>query len=154
MIAGLSEGSASLPSWIQAAIATIPSAGTTSQRLKRAAANPITPRARAAPHTVKRLGSLSITSKARIIEAEFYPTGTRPSPSRACSGWSTRAPRCTARYAPCIPTITLYARRKRWPLDDAAACLRLSGLHAEDCADCETKQGIVDGDERESSLIG
>src|SRR2546422_5753504 len=154
MIPGPSKGSASLPSWIQAAIPTIPSAGTTSQRLKRAAANPITPRARAAPHTVRRLGSLSITSKARIIETEFYPTGTRPSPSRACSGWSTRAPRCTARYAPGIPTIALYARRKRWPLDEVAVRLRHSRVHAEDCADCETKQGMLDVIEREISLSG
>ena len=51
-------------------------------------------------------------------------------------------------------TIALYARRKRWPLDEVAIRLRHSRVHAEDCADCETKQGMLDVIEREISLSG
>jgi len=51
-------------------------------------------------------------------------------------------------------TIALYARRKHWPLDEVAIRLRHSRVHAEDCADCETKQGMLDVIEREISLIG
>ena len=51
-------------------------------------------------------------------------------------------------------TIALYARRKSWPLDEVAVRLRHSRVHAEDCADCETKQGMLDLIEREISLSG
>ena len=51
-------------------------------------------------------------------------------------------------------TIALYARRKRWPLDEVAVRLRHSRVHAEDCADCETKEGMLDVIEREISLSG
>ena len=51
-------------------------------------------------------------------------------------------------------TIALYARRKRWPLDEVAIRLRHSRVHAEDCADCETKEGMLDVIEREISLSG
>ena len=51
-------------------------------------------------------------------------------------------------------TIALYARRQRWPLNEVAVRLRHSRVHAEDCADCETKEGMLDVIEREISLIG
>ena len=51
-------------------------------------------------------------------------------------------------------TIALYARRKRWPLDEVAVRLRHSRVHAEDCEDCETKEGMLDVIEREISLRG
>jgi len=51
-------------------------------------------------------------------------------------------------------TIALYARRKRWPLDEVVVRLRHSRVHAEDCADCETKAGMLDVIEREISLSG
>jgi len=51
-------------------------------------------------------------------------------------------------------TIALYARRNRWPLGEVAVRLRHSRVHAEDCADFETKQGMLDVIEREISLIG
>ena len=51
-------------------------------------------------------------------------------------------------------TIALYARRQRWPLDEVAVRLRHSRVHAEDCADCETKEGMLDVIEREISLSG
>jgi putative redox protein len=51
-------------------------------------------------------------------------------------------------------TIALYARRKQWPLEDVSVRLRHSRVHAEDCADCETKAGMLDLIEREISLSG
>src|SRR5438445_10210915 len=51
-------------------------------------------------------------------------------------------------------TITLYARRKAWPLREVTVRLRHSRIHAEDCADCETKQGMLDRIEREIAVSG
>jgi putative redox protein len=51
-------------------------------------------------------------------------------------------------------TIALYARRKQWPLEDVSVRLRHSRVHAADCADCETKAGMLDLIEREISLTG
>ena len=51
-------------------------------------------------------------------------------------------------------TIALYARRKGWPLTEVSVRLRHDRVHAEDCADCETRQGMLDLIEREISLIG
>src|SRR5439155_957421 len=51
-------------------------------------------------------------------------------------------------------TIALYARRKQWPLNDVTVFMRHSRVHAEDCADCETKTGMPDFIEREIALDG
>ena len=51
-------------------------------------------------------------------------------------------------------TIALYARRKGWPLTEVSVRLRHDRVHAEDCADCETRQGMLDLIERDISLIG
>lgn len=51
-------------------------------------------------------------------------------------------------------TIALYARRKAWPLDDVAVRLRHSRVHAQDCRDCDTKEGMLDVIECEISLHG
>jgi putative redox protein len=41
-------------------------------------------------------------------------------------------------------TLGMYARRKKWPLQSVLVRLSQSRIHAEDCADCETKEGMVD----------
>lgn len=51
-------------------------------------------------------------------------------------------------------TVALYARRKQWPLKEVTVRLRHDRIHAEDCADCETKEGILDRIEREITLTG
>ncbi len=51
-------------------------------------------------------------------------------------------------------TIALDARRKQFPLTEVTLRLRHSKVHAEDCADCETKQGMLDLIEREITLSG
>ena len=51
-------------------------------------------------------------------------------------------------------TLRLYADRKQWPLARVSVALRHARIHAEDCADCETKQGMLDRIERVISLEG
>ena len=51
-------------------------------------------------------------------------------------------------------TVALYARRKQWPLESVAVRLKHSRIHAADCADCETKEGMLDRIEREIVLTG
>ncbi len=51
-------------------------------------------------------------------------------------------------------TISLYARRKGWPLEAVTVSLHHSKIHATDCAECETKVGRIDRIEREIQLTG
>jgi putative redox protein len=51
-------------------------------------------------------------------------------------------------------TLLLYARRKQWPLAGVKVTLRHDKIHAEDCAECETKTGMVDRIERAIELEG
>jgi putative redox protein len=51
-------------------------------------------------------------------------------------------------------TIALYARRKQWPLEGVTVKLEHSRIHAVDCAECDTKEGMLDRIEREVSLSG
>ena len=51
-------------------------------------------------------------------------------------------------------TISMYARRKRWPLEGVTVRLQHAKIHAQDCAECETKEGRLDRIEREISLTG
>jgi uncharacterized OsmC-like protein len=51
-------------------------------------------------------------------------------------------------------TISLYARRKQWPLEAVTVRLRHSKIHAVDCAECDTKSGMLDGIERDVELHG
>jgi putative redox protein len=51
-------------------------------------------------------------------------------------------------------TLRLYAERKGWGLEDAEVRLRHRRVHADDCADCETKTGFVDSIEVEVTLHG
>ena len=51
-------------------------------------------------------------------------------------------------------TVALYARRKQWPLQEVTVRLRHDRIHAEDCADCETREGMLDRIESEITLAG
>ena len=51
-------------------------------------------------------------------------------------------------------TVALYARRKGWPLEHVTVRLRHSKIHAADCADCETREGMIDRIERDIELAG
>jgi len=41
-------------------------------------------------------------------------------------------------------TVAMYARRKQWPLERVSVRLQHARIHAEDCAECETKEGLLD----------
>jgi len=51
-------------------------------------------------------------------------------------------------------TIGLYARKRRWPLENITVPLRHSKIHAADCDNCETKEGRIDRVERDIHLSG
>ena len=51
-------------------------------------------------------------------------------------------------------TIGLYARRKRLPLENITVFLHHSRIHAKDCADCDTKEGMLDNIEVQVELRG
>lgn len=51
-------------------------------------------------------------------------------------------------------TLGMYARRKSWPLESVTVRLRNSRIHAVDCAECETKEGMLDRIELDIELRG
>jgi uncharacterized OsmC-like protein len=52
-------------------------------------------------------------------------------------------------------TVTLYARRKRWPVERVEVRLRMRRVHADDCAECETKgDAFVHRVERSVRIVG
>src|SRR3569832_1784344 len=51
-------------------------------------------------------------------------------------------------------TVSLYARRKQWPLEAVTVRLRHTKIHAVDCTECDTKSGMLDGIERDVELHG
>jgi putative redox protein len=51
-------------------------------------------------------------------------------------------------------TLRMYADRKEWPLRGTRIRLRHSRIHAEDCANCETEEGMLDRIETELELVG
>jgi uncharacterized OsmC-like protein len=51
-------------------------------------------------------------------------------------------------------TVGMYARRKRWPLEEVTVNLRHSKIHAVDCVDCETKDVMLDRIERDIHFAG
>jgi putative redox protein len=51
-------------------------------------------------------------------------------------------------------TVGMYARRKGWPLAEVTVNLRHAKIHASDCAECETKEGLLDRIERDIHFGG
>jgi len=51
-------------------------------------------------------------------------------------------------------TVGLYARRKRFPLENITVSLRHARIHAQDCEDCETKEGMLDRIDTHLELTG
>jgi putative redox protein len=51
-------------------------------------------------------------------------------------------------------TVAMYARRKQWPLERVTVHLRQPRVHADDCADCETKDTKVTVIDREVQFDG
>jgi len=51
-------------------------------------------------------------------------------------------------------TVGLYARRKQFPLENIVVSLSHSRIHAKDCEECETKQGMLDRIDAQITLTG
>jgi putative redox protein len=51
-------------------------------------------------------------------------------------------------------TVAMYARRKAWPLEEVTVHLRHSKIYAADCAECETREGMLDRIERDIHFAG
>ena len=51
-------------------------------------------------------------------------------------------------------TVGLYARRKQLPLENITVSLWHSRIHAKDCEECETKEGMLDRIDVEVDLTG
>jgi uncharacterized OsmC-like protein len=51
-------------------------------------------------------------------------------------------------------TLGLYARQRKWPLENITVSLRHSRIYAKDCAECETKEGMLDRIDVEVDLTG
>jgi uncharacterized OsmC-like protein len=51
-------------------------------------------------------------------------------------------------------TVGLYARRKQFPLENVTVSLRHSRIYANDCEECETKEGMLDRIDVDVELTG
>lgn len=51
-------------------------------------------------------------------------------------------------------TVSMYARSKKWPLDEAVVRLSHDKVHADDCRDCDGQDRRIDHFERELELRG
>jgi putative redox protein len=51
-------------------------------------------------------------------------------------------------------TMRMYADRKSLPLERVTVTLKHSKIHAKDCEECETREGMLDQIEREISIEG
>jgi putative redox protein len=51
-------------------------------------------------------------------------------------------------------TLRLYADQKKLPLERVSVRLRHAKVHAQDCADCETREGKIDRIDRDITLAG
>ena len=51
-------------------------------------------------------------------------------------------------------TVGLYARRKQFPLENITVSLSHSRIHAQDCEECETKEGMLDRIDTQIELTG
>ena len=51
-------------------------------------------------------------------------------------------------------TLRMYAEQKKWPLQHVSVRLRHEKIHAQDCAECETRVGTLDRIEREIEITG
>src|SRR5260370_4111858 len=51
-------------------------------------------------------------------------------------------------------TVCMYDERKQWPLKSVEVRLAHAKIYAEECATCDTKEGMLDRIEREIALFG
>jgi len=94
-----------------------------------------------------RLTQQIITGRHRLSADEPHPVGDDAGP--------TPYDLLLAALGACTSmTLRMYADHKRWPLERIVVDSRHSRIHAEDCAECETAEGMVDRIDRDITLIG
>src|SRR2546425_3811953 len=90
----------------------------------------------------------------KIVAANHQWQADEPSPIGTDTGPSPYE-LLLASLGACTPmTLRLYAQRKGWDLRRVTVRLQHYRIHAEDCMDCETKQGFLDRIDREIELSG
>lgn len=53
-----------------------------------------------------------------------------------------------------VMTVRSYAGHKGWPLENVTVTLDHDRIHATDCAECMTKEGLLDRVKRRVTLVG
>ena len=61
---------------------------------------------------------------------------------------------CSAVGACVAITVRMYADHKGWPLESISVDVKHGRVHADDCADCETKKGMIDHLYKTVRLVG
>ncbi len=51
-------------------------------------------------------------------------------------------------------TVGFYARRNKWPLENITVSLWHSRIHAQDCEECQTREGMLDRIDVEVEMTG
>jgi putative redox protein len=105
------------------------------------------------PSVVVRGNGVSFTQE--IFAGSHHLTADEPAAAGGTNSGPTPYDLLLAALGACTSmTLGMYARRKNWPLQGVIVRLRHAKIHAEDCAECETKGGILDRIERELELAG
>jgi putative redox protein len=90
-----------------------------------------------------------------ILAGRFFLTADEPVAAGGADTGPTPYDLLLAALGACTSmTVALYARRKSWPLEAVTDRLRHSRIHAADCADCETKEEMLDHIESDLEFAG
>jgi putative redox protein len=105
------------------------------------------------PNVVVRGNAVSFAQE--IVAGSHHLTADEPATAGGTNSGPTPYDLLLSALGACTSmTVGMYARRKNWPLEGVIVRLRHSKIHAEDCAACDTKEGILDRIERELELAG
>src|SRR5438309_3922305 len=105
------------------------------------------------PHVIVRGGATGFAQKIQI--GSHHLTGDEPVSFGGTDTGPSPYDLLLAALGSCTSmTISLYARQKRWPLEEVTVSLSHSNIYAVDCAECETREGKIDRIEREIQLTG
>jgi uncharacterized OsmC-like protein len=101
-----------------------------------------------------RNGSPPVPFGQRVTAGRHVLAADEPTPTGADTGPSPYDLLLAALGACTSMTVRMYARHKRWPVENVTVSLRHSRVHAEDCAHCETREGMVDHIDRVIRIVG
>jgi putative redox protein len=102
---------------------------------------------------VARIGRTGFTTEIDAGAHRLYAD--EPVSSGGADGGPSPYKYLSAALASCTAmTLRMYADRKGWPLEAVTARVSYAKVHAKDCADCETRVGLIDRFERVITLTG